>query len=243
MDGVQIGVIGAVLAGLLSFLSPCVLPLLPSYLAFITGMSLDELREGGRRQATFANAFLFVLGFSTVFIALGASASFVGGFIRNYDVWLERIGGAVIIILGLHLTGVFRITTLMRERRLNLGSSPVGYLGAFGVGMAFGAGWTPCIGPVLGAILGYAVVQDTYWAGVSLLTAYSVGLGVPFLLSAVALERFLTVFARLKKYMGLVEKGSGALLIVLGILLISGRFTMLAAWLNQFAPEWLLNRL
>ena len=243
MDGVDYGIIGAVLAGLLSFLSPCVLPLLPSYLAFITGMSLDELQAGKKRHATVANALLFVLGFSTVFIALGASASFVGGFIRDYDVWLERVGGAVIIVLGLHLIGVFRIPALMRERRMDLGSSPVGYLGAFGVGMAFGAGWTPCIGPVLGAILGYAVVQDTYWAGVTLLTAYSAGLGIPFMISALVLDRFLKVFARFKRFLPLVEKGSGGLLIVLGILLMTGRFTMLAAWLNQFAPEWLLDRI
>lgn len=243
MDGVEIGIVGAVLAGLLSFLSPCVLPLVPSYLAFVTGMSLEELREGGRRHAAVANAALFVLGFSTIFVALGASASFVGQFVRDYDRLLEWVGGVVIIVLGLHLTGIFRITALLREKRMALGSSPVGYLGAFGVGMAFGAGWTPCIGPVLGAILGYAVVQDTYWAGMTLLTAYSVGLAVPFMAAALALERFLTIFARFKRYLPVVEKASGLLLIVLGLLLLTGRFTQLAGWLNQFAPEWLLERL
>lgn len=230
-------------AGIFSFLSPCVLPLVPSYLAFVTGMSLEDLQEGVDRRATFTHSLLFVTGFSLIFILLGASASFLGQFFRLYEVWIARIGGVVIILLGMHLAGVFRLAPLMQEKRIHLANKPAGYLGTLGVGMAFGAGWTPCIGPILGAILTYGMTQDTMWAGVGLLSVYSLGLAIPFLLASLALDRFLQTFQKFKKWIPVMEKASGALLIVLGILLLTGKFTVLAAYMNQFAPAFILERI
>ena len=243
MTEVEVGIAIAFTAGLLSFLSPCVLPLVPSYLTFVTGMSLEDLQEGVDRRATFIHSLLFVVGFSTIFVLLGAAASFLGQFFRYYEVWIARIGGVIIILLGLHLAGVFRLTPLLRERRVHLADKPVGYLGTLGVGVAFGAGWTPCIGPILGTILTYGFTQDTMWAGVGLLSVYSLGLAVPFLLAALALDQFLQVFKRFRRWMPVVEKASGALLVLLGILLVTGQMTVLSAYLTRFTPGWLLERL
>jgi len=156
-------------AGVLSFLSPCVLPLVPSYLSFVTGMSLEDLQEGVNRRTTMIHSLLFVAGFTGIFLVLGASASFLGQFLRAYETWIARVGGLLIILLGLHLAGAFRLTPLMRERRVHLNDKPAGYLGTLGVGAVFGAGWTPCIGPVLGAILTFAASQEQFWSGVTLL--------------------------------------------------------------------------
>ena len=178
-----------------------------------------------------------------IFITLGASASFLGAFLRYYEVWIARIGGALIIVLGLHLTGVFKIAPLMRERRIHVKDRPAGYLGTIGVGAAFGAGWTPCIGPVLGAILTLAGTQDTVWAGVSLLSSYSLGLAIPFLVSALALSWFLGVFSRFRRFLPWVEKASGVLLILMGLLLMTGSFTILSAYLTRWTPSWVLERI
>jgi cytochrome c-type biogenesis protein len=243
VSGIDVGIFIAFTAGVLSFLSPCVLPLVPSYLTFVTGMSLEDLQEGVNRKATFVHASLFVGGFSLIFILLGASASFLGSFLLRYEIWIARVGGLIIIVLGLHLAGVFRLTPLMRERRMHFANKPAGYIGTFGVGMAFGAGWTPCIGPILGAILTYSVAQDTMWAGVGLLTVYSAGLAIPFLVAALALDWFLQVFKRFRTWIPIVEKGSGVLLILLGLLLITGQFTILAAYLTRFTPDFILERI
>ena len=243
MTEVDVGIAIAFVAGLVSFLSPCVLPLVPSYLTFVTGMSLEDLQEGVNRRATFIHSLLFVAGFSAIFVLLGAAASFLGQFFRYWEVWIARIGGVIIILLGLHLAGVFRLAPLMREKRVHLADKPVGYLGTFGVGLAFGAGWTPCIGPILGAILTYGFSQDTMWAGVGLLSVYSLGLAVPFLLAALALDWFLQAFQRFRRWMPVVEKASGVLLVVLGILLITGRFTVLSGYLTRFTPAWILERI
>jgi cytochrome c-type biogenesis protein len=243
MGEIEVGIAIAFTAGLLSFLSPCVLPLVPSYLTFVTGMSLEDLQEGVNRRATFVHSILFVLGFSTIFVLLGAAASFLGQFFRYYEVWIARIGGVITILLGLHLAGLFRLTPLMREKRVHLADKPVGYLGTLGVGLAFGAGWTPCIGPILGAILTYGFSQDTMWAGVGLLSVYSLGLAVPFLLAALALDWFLQAFARFRRWMPVVEKASGVLLVVLGLLLLTGRFTVLSGYLTRFTPSWILERI
>jgi cytochrome c-type biogenesis protein len=243
VNEVDVGIVIAFTAGVFSFLSPCVLPLVPSYLAFVTGMSLEDLQEGVDRKATFAHSLLFVIGFSSIFIMLGASASFLGQFFRLYEVWIARVGGVIIVVLGMHLAGVFKLTPLMREKRIHLANKPAGYIGTLGVGMAFGAGWTPCIGPILGAILTYGMTQDTMWAGVGLLSVYSLGLAIPFLLASLALDRFLQTFQKFRKWIPIMEKGSGILLIILGILLFTGKFTVLAAWMNRFAPAFILERI
>ncbi|MBR43340.1 MAG: cytochrome C biogenesis protein [Gemmatimonadetes bacterium] len=242
MNEVEVGVFIAFTAGIFSFLSPCVLPLVPSYLTFVTGMSLEDLQEGVDRRTTFTHSLLFVVGFSSIFILLGASASFLGQFFRAYEVWITRVGGVIIILLGMHLAGVFRMTPLLREKRLHLNDKPAGYLGTLGVGVAFGAGWTPCIGPALGAILTYGMAQDTMWAGVGLLTVYSLGLAIPFLLASIALDWFLQTFQKFRAWIPVVEKASGVLLILLGILLLTGQFTLLASWLSQYTPAWILER-
>lgn len=238
-----VGIFIAITAGLLSFLSPCVLPLVPSYLSFVTGMTLDDLQEGSDRRVVMTHSILFVSGFTLVFLLLGASASFLGQFFRLYEVWLARIGGVVILVFGLHLMGVFRITPLLRERRVHLSDKPAGHVGTLAVGAAFGAGWTPCIGPVLGAILTLAGTSETVWQGTGLLLAYSLGLAIPFLLAALALDRFLSTFKRFRRWVPVLEKASGVLLVLLGLLLVTGRFTLLAAWLNGFTPEWLIERI
>ncbi len=243
MNEVEIGITIAFTAGIFSFLSPCVLPLVPSYLTFVTGMSLEDLQEGVNRKATFTHSLLFVTGFSAIFIILGASASFLGQFLQLYDEWIARIGGVIIIVLGLHLAGVFRLTPLMREKRVHLADKPAGYLGTLGVGMAFGAGWTPCIGPILGAILTYGMTQETMWAGVGLLSVYSLGLAVPFLIASLALDGFLQTFQRFRRWIPVVEKASGVLLILLGVLLLTGQFTVLAAWLTRYTPAFILERI
>ncbi len=237
----NVGILIALTAGILSFLSPCVLPLVPSYLTFVTGMSLEDLQEGVDRRTTLIHSLLFVAGFSLVFILLGASASFLGQFFKEYQVWIARVGGLVIIVLGLHLTGVLKLTPLLREKRMQLNDKPAGYLGTIGVGAAFAAGWTPCIGPVLGAILTYGFSQKTMWAGVGLLTVYSIGLAIPFLISALVLDWFLQAFKRFRKYMRLVEILSGGLIILLGLLLLTGSFTLLTGWLTRFEPAFIIN--
>jgi cytochrome c-type biogenesis protein len=239
----SVGLLVALTGGVMSFLSPCVLPLVPSYLSFVTGMSLEDLQEGVDRRATFIHSVLFVLGFSIIFIVLGASASFLGAFLRYYEVWIARIGGVVIIVLGLHLTGVLKIAPLLRERRVHVSDKPAGYLGTIGVGAAFGAGWTPCIGPVLGAILTLAGTQDSVWAGVSLLSVYSLGLAIPFLISALALDWFLSAFSRFRQFLPMVERVSGVMLIILGLLLVTGTFTILNTYLLPLTPDWILERI
>jgi len=243
VNEVSIGLVAALMAGIFSFLSPCVLPLVPSYLALVTGMSLEDLQEGVNRKATFIHSLLFVLGFSAIFIILGASASFLGQFFKQYELWIARIGGVIIIILGLHLSGVFKLAPLMREKRIHVSDTPAGYLGTIGVGMAFAAGWTPCLGPVLGAILTYGMSTDTMWAGVGLLTAYSAGLAIPFLVASLALDAFLQGFKRFRRWIPVVEKASGLMLIGLGVLLLTGQLTALTAMLARFTPDWIVNRI
>jgi len=239
----EVSLLIAFLAGVLSFLSPCVLPLVPSYLSFVTGMTLEDLQEGADRKGTLLHASLFVAGFSLIFILLGASASFLGAFFRYYEVWIARVGGVVIILLGLHLMGVFRMTPLLREKRIHLRGRPAGYLGTVGIGAAFGAGWTPCIGPVLGAILTLAATREGLWGGVGLLAVYSAGLAVPFLLSAMALDSFLGAFQRFRRFLPAVQVASGILLVILGLLLVTGSFTVLSTWLIRFTPDFLMERI
>ncbi len=237
-----VGLAIAFTGGLLSFLSPCVLPLVPSYVTFITGMSLDEAQR--ERRTVMIHSLLFVVGFSLVFIALGAGATMLGAVLHAYRVWISRIGGVLVIIFGLYLLGVFNIGALARERRVHLADKPAGYLGTFLVGVAFAAGWTPCIGPILGGILNYtAVSADNIGRGIQLLTAYSAGLAVPFLLSAALIGHFITAFGRIKKQLIWVSRISGAMLIVIGLLMVTDYFTILASYLQALTPEFLLKRM
>jgi cytochrome c-type biogenesis protein len=240
MSGIEVGIPITFAAGLLSFLSPCVLPLVPSYLAFVTGMSLEDLEQGVDRKTTLIHSALFVGGFSLIFIIGGAAASFLGQFVIQNEVWITRVGGVLIILFGLHLAGVFKITPLLRERRLHLSEKPSGYIGTVAVGVAFGAGWTPCLTPTLGAVLTLGAAQESVWASMGLLSVYSMGLAIPFLLAALALDRFLQAFKRFRRWMGVVEIVTGTLLVFLGILLVTGQMTRLNAWLYQFTPSWLL---
>ena len=241
METTSVGLLIAFTAGGLSFLSPCVLPLIPSYMSFITGMSLDEMGE--HRGAAFTHALLFVSGFTLIFLMLGATASSVGRLLQFHQVWLERFGGVLIIFFGLYLLGVFRLGALARERRVHIQNKPLGYAGSVLVGVAFGAGWTPCIGPILGAILMYAGTQGSMAQGIVLLLFYSLGLAIPFLVAALAVERFIKWFQRYRQYMPLVTKASGGILLFLGLLLLSGYFSMLASWLQGLTPDFLRDRI
>jgi cytochrome c-type biogenesis protein len=241
MDGSSFGIVIAFTAGLLSFLSPCVLPLIPSYVTFITGLSLEDVQKS--RRAALIHSLLFVLGFTLIFLAFGATATALGQLLLYQRAWITRIGGLLIIVFGLYMLGVFNISLFSRERRVHIANKPVGYLGTLLVGVAFGAGWTPCIGPILGSILTYAASSADLARGLWLLLAYSLGLAVPFLLAAVAVERFLDFFGRMKRQMNWITRTSGVLMIVVGILMITNYFTVLAATLQQYTPESLRNRL
>ncbi len=228
-------------AGLLSFLSPCVLPLIPSYVTFITGLSLEDVTKA--RRTALVHSLLFVLGFSLIFLALGATATVLGRLLLAYRFWLSRIGGALVVVFGLYLVGVLNIGLFMRERRVHLADKPMGYLGTVVVGIAFGAGWSPCIGPILGAILTYTASEADFQRGMLLLGAYSLGLAIPFLVASLAVERFLAVFQRFKAQMVWVNRIAGMLLIFVGTLMMTSYFTILATWLQAFTPEFLRTRL
>jgi cytochrome c-type biogenesis protein len=238
---VTLGIVVAFVAGVLSFLSPCVLPLVPSYIGFLTGMTLPEI--GTRRRAALLHALLFVLGFSLVFILLGATATALGRALGYYQVWLQRAGGVLIILFGLLCLGVLSARPLLSEHRMQLEQKPLGYLGSAVVGMAFAAGWTPCIGPVLGGILGLAATSADVSRGMLLLAVYSAGLALPFLLAAIAVESFLGWFQRFRRFLPWVMRLSGLLLILVGGLLVTGQFTRLAGWLQGLTPEMLREQL
>lgn len=240
-DGQSIGLLVAFSAGLLSFLSPCVLPLVPSYIGFLTGMTANEVSS--RRHLALLHAILFVLGFSLVFIVLGASATALGRALNFHREWIQRVGGVLIILFGLVCLDVFSFGFLKQERRIHLEDKPVGYLGSALVGMAFGAGWTPCIGPILGSVLGLAATEGNLSRGILLLSLYSAGLAIPFLLAALALDRFFGWFQRFRRYLPWVQRVSGVLLILVGVLMLTGGFTRLAGWLQQLTPEFLKSQL
>jgi cytochrome c-type biogenesis protein len=225
-------------AGLLSFLSPCVLPLVPSYLTFITGLGLEDVSRA--RRTTVVHALLFVFGFSFIFVAMGATATAFGQLLLAYQVWIARAGGVLMVGMGLWMLGVFQFGALQQERRIHLSDKPLGYLGTILVGMAFAAGWTPCLGPTLGAILLLATNQSEVGKGIALLSGYSAGLAVPFLLAALGVERFLAFFKSFRTKLGTVNRIAGGLLILVGILMFTGWFERLATKLQPYTPEWLL---
>ncbi len=244
--GEPLGVVVAFGAGLVSFLSPCVLPLLPSYLSFVTGMSVSDLSgdlSSRTRRRVMLHALAFVVGFSVVFVVLGASFSATGALLLEYRDWIRRIGGLLIILFGLSIAGLLRIGFLARTQQLQLREKPGGYIGSLIVGLTFAIGWTPCVGPILGAILSLAGTADTITRGVGLLVAYSAGLGVPFLLAAAALGGFLKFFKRYRPFIPTVERVAGVLLVVVGILVLTNYYLVLNAWAIALTPDWLLRRL
>lgn len=244
--GQPLGVAVAFGAGLFSFLSPCVLPLFPSYISFLTGMSVNDLTgdlTGAARRRVLLHALAFVVGFSLVFVGLGASFSAAGQFLLDYREWIRKVGGVLIVVFGLYLAGVLRWGLLGRTTRWHIREKPAGYAGSLAVGVTFAIGWTPCVGPILGAILSLAGTAETVERGVGLLVAYSAGLGVPFLLSALALGSFLRLFRRYRSFIPIMERAAGALLVIVGVLVYTNYYVLINAWAISLTPEWLLRRL
>lgn len=235
-------------AGLLSFISPCVLPLVPGYLSYVSGLSLDELRgtatsrvadlSGGARGRVIVASLAFILGFSLVFVALGATASAAGQFLLERLPVLSRVAGAVIILFGLHTMGVLRIEWLYQTKQVQTSRRPAGPLGAMLVGAAFAFGWTPCLGPILAGILAVGASRDTVGDAVQLLAVYSLGLGVPFLLTGLAINRFFGAMAKIRRHYHKVELVSGGLLVLIGLLIFTNRFTVIAQWLSPYLPVY-----
>jgi cytochrome c-type biogenesis protein len=239
-----VSLVAAFVAGLLSFISPCVLPLIPGYISFVSGVSLEDMRAGAPgapaapRWRILATSVSFVLGFSLVFVSLGASASALGQWLLPRLSLLGRIAGVVIILFGLHTMGVLRIGWLYSEKRVQARAKPAGLLGAGLVGIAFAFGWTPCIGPILAGILAIAAAQETVTRGIRLLAVYSLGLGIPFLVTALAIDRFFAAFARIRRYYRAIEMASGALLVVIGVLILTNRLTIIAQYLSPYLPTF-----
>jgi cytochrome c-type biogenesis protein len=241
----NVSLFAAFVAGILSFISPCVLPLIPGYLSYISGVSLEDMRGTGTaaltvtpevRRRVIVTSLFFILGFSIVFVSLGASATFLGQFLMSRLQLLGQIAGAVIVIFGLHTMGILRIGWLYQEKRFQTSNRPIGLVGAMFVGIAFAFGWTPCIGPILAGILTIAAGEDTVGDGIKLLLVYSAGLAIPFLLTSLAINRFFSAFARIRKHYHKIELVSGALLVVIGLLIFTNRFTLIAQYLTPYLP-------
>ncbi len=241
MESVSLGVVISFTAGLLSFLSPCVLPLVPSYVTFVTGLSLEDVQRS--RKMALVHALLFVAGFTIIFLALGATATAVGRLLLLNRRWISRIGGVLVVLLGLYLLGAFNMRFLARERRFHISDKPLGYLGTVLVGIAFGAGWSPCIGPILGGILTYTATQSELQRGLVLLGAYSLGLAIPFVIAAVAVERFITAFQRYRSKLVWVDRVAGVLLVIVGVLMMTNYMTVLTGYLQSLTPAALRSRL
>ncbi|MCX7919134.1 MAG: cytochrome c biogenesis protein CcdA [bacterium] len=237
----QVSLITAFIAGLLSFISPCVLPLVPGYISFISGVSLEEMKRTNDvsnrsriLKKVAINSVLFILGFSIVFILLGATATYIGGFLQSKMNVLSKIAGVVVIIFGLHTAGLFNIKFLQYEKRFQTRGKPLTLIGSLLIGMAFAFGWSPCIGPILAAILVYASTQETVYQGIGLLASYSLGLGIPFFIAGLAVNVFFGVFNWMKKYLHAIEIIAGVFLIVLGILIFTNQLQVLAAKITFF---------
>jgi len=238
----NVTLIAAFAAGFLSFISPCVLPLIPGYVSFVSGVSLEDMRGdaavSSARRHVLITSLLFVLGFSLVFIALGATASVVGRFLFEKQPLLAKIAGVLLVIFGLHTMGVFRIPFLETEKRMQSDRKPAGALGAILVGIAFAFGWSPCIGPILGGILALAASKDTVWEGVELLAVYSEGLGIPFLLTSMAINQFFAFSKRIRKHYHAIELVSGGLLVAIGVLIFTNQFTIIVRYLQPYLPSY-----
>jgi cytochrome c-type biogenesis protein len=238
----QITLLAAFAAGFLSFVSPCVLPLIPGYISFVSGVSVEEMRADvaptTSRLQVFLTSLAFVLGFSIVFVLLGASATAIGKFLFARLPLLSKIAGVILVVFGLHTMGVFRLSFLESEKRMHSQRKPAGPLGAVLVGVAFAFGWTPCIGPILGGILAIAGSKNSVTEGVTLLAVYSMGLGIPFLLTSLAINQFFGAAKRIRRYYHAVELVSGALLIVIGLLIMTGQLTIITRYLQPYLPTF-----
>lgn len=234
---------GAFLAGLLSFLSPCILPIVPFYLSYLAGITMHQftdagtLNDGSRRRVVIAS-ILFAAGIITIFTGLGAAASAFGQVLREYFDILRYVAGGLIIVMGLHFIGVFKIALLYREARIETGNKPVSLIGAYVIGLAFAFGWTPCVGPILTAILFAAGAQDSVMQGTSLLLAYGLGMTLPFIIAAMFASYFMKFFARFRRHLGLMEKIMGVLLVLFGTLILTGQINRIAQWLLETFPQF-----
>ena len=243
----EVNVFVAFAAGVFSFLSPCVLPLIPSYLSFVSGVSVEEMRGAQAaarvRTRVVLNSAAFIFGFSLVFISLGASASFLGGLFLGYRNFIRLMGGIFVVLVGLYLVGLFKIAALERYLQFNLKDKPAGYLGSVLVGITFAVAWTPCVGPVLGAVLALAGASAEVGRGIFLLSSYAAGLALPFFLSALAVNSFFQFSQSFRRYIHAVHVMGGVLLIIVGVLLITDYMTFLNAYVLRFTPDWLLKKL
>ena len=241
----QLSIFVAFLGGTFSFLSPCVLPLFPSYLSFITGMSVEELSDTRAKtiRPILQNSLLFIFGFSLVFIAMGASVGMLGGSLLRYRNILEILGGVLVIFFGLYIMGVINLEILGRYVQLNIASRPLGIFGSVLIGAAFAIGWTPCVGPILGSILALAASTGETNTGIMLLSSYSLGLAVPFLLASLAIQKFSSLLKRYRRSLHIAHIGAGALLVIAGILLVTGYMSILNQYAIQFTPKWLWSKL
>lgn len=242
----QVSLFAAFTAGFLSFVSPCVLPLVPSYVSYITGLSVEDLAKAEARhrfrRTIVVNSLLFIAGFSCVFIAFGASASLIGQGLIIYQDYIRKIGGVLIVIFGLYLLGVLNLNFLQTEKRFHFSSRPAGYLGSFLIGVAFAAGWTPCVGPVLGTILLYASTTDGLMDGVTLLASYSLGLGLPLFATAMGVDRFLEYFRQVRSYLWGVSAVSGLFLVVVGVMIYANSLTMITSLFDRYGIGWYIGQ-
>lgn len=236
----NVGIFSAFIFGLLSFISPCVLPIVPGYLSFISGTSFEEMMNSDNqtqiRKRVLLNSMFFVLGFSIIFIALGASATAFGQFLQDQLHIFGKVAGVIIVVFGLHMMGILKIGFLNYEKRFHTQAKPIGFLGSFVVGLAFAFGWTPCIGPILAGILTIAAQQETVWQGIILLTSYSAGLGIPFLLTGISITAFQNVFGKVKRYFRAVEIVGGILLVIVGVLIFTNSLTIISGYLQKWFP-------
>ena len=243
----EVNVFVAFAAGIFSFLSPCVLPLIPSYLSFVSGVSLEDMRQSQTikrvRGRVIFNSLAFILGFSLVFVSLGASASYLGSFFLGQRNLIRVVGGLFILLVGLYVIGVFKIPGLERYLQFNLKDKPAGYLGSVLVGITFAVAWTPCVGPILGAILALAGTSGEVGRGTLLLSTYAAGLALPFFLSALTINSFLRFSHSFRRYIGAFHLAGGVLLVIVGLLLVTDYMTLLSIYALRFTPEWLLKKL
>lgn len=240
IESTNISIFIAFIAGVFSFVSPCVLPIIPSYITYITGLSFEDFdKEQNKalvRKITVIHSLIFILGFTAVFVALGASATAIGNVFSKYKDVIRLVGGIIVILFGIHITGLINLKFLESEKKVYIKNKPTGYFGTLLVGITFGAGWTPCIGPILGSILYLAMNMKTVYSGIVLLTSYSLGLGVPFFLSSLAINSFLVYFKRFRKYVKIITIASGIFLIIIGGLLVTNRFVGVSNYFQRLMP-------